>query len=98
MSTARLPSLTYTGFRHHLLSNTPVLLPSSATSAWPAFKLWLKDGTVDFAYLHERYGSETVTAVDCGSWESEEKSFGEVLSAWEAAQGERVYVKVGFAA
>ncbi|KAK4700531.1 hypothetical protein P7C70_g5713, partial [Phenoliferia sp. Uapishka_3] len=95
MTTARLISpVTYADFAPYLLSNTPALLPPSATEDWPAYKLWFnQDRTVNYNYLRAQYGQLNVQAVDCGSWEAEQREFGDVLDDWERGVGEGVYVK-----
>ncbi|KAM0748354.1 Clavaminate synthase-like protein, partial [Meredithblackwellia eburnea MCA 4105] len=88
----------YHEFRKFLISNTPVILPPSATSTWACFRTWFKTGSdgrtvLNFQHLDWLYGHEPVIVVDCSSWDYREDTFGSVLNSWKHGKDQQCYVK-----
>lgn len=83
----------------YLLPNQPVIIGPSLVSSWPAYNLWGRaSDAINWAYLKDVYGRLDVTVADCATRESsdqrrEQMLFRDVVSLWEAGQGQSLYVK-----
>lgn len=85
----------------HLIKNSPVLIGKVLTESWPAFQLWNDKGEINWDYLVETYGTQTVSVTDCRAPSTdsciEETTLREVIRGWLSAAAEKdqplLYVK-----
>ncbi|KAI0721070.1 Clavaminate synthase-like protein [Cerioporus squamosus] len=83
----------------YLLPNKPVIIGPSLISSWPALVRWTdEDGSINWDYLKTAYGSCEVTVADCSTRDfsdqkREQMLFRDVVSLWQAGQGQSLYVK-----
>ena len=83
-------SPTYVDFLNdHLIRNRPALIGKDLTESWPAFHLWGKAGGINWDYLANEYGAQTVSATNCRAPSTdpctEDISLGEVIRGWLSA-------------
>lgn len=83
----------YADFLQHQLENRPCLFPASLTADWPAFTDWQTSQGINFALLSERYGSRTVSVVDCKTSARSERVLRDVLDLWQKDEGKHLYIK-----
>ncbi|TFK78339.1 Clavaminate synthase-like protein [Polyporus arcularius HHB13444] len=85
--------------RDYLLPNKPVIIGPSLISSWAAVRRWAsEDGSINWDYMKTTYGSCEVTVADCSTRDfSDQKRnqmlFRDVVSLWQAGQGQSLYVK-----
>ena len=83
----------------YLLPNKPVIIGPSLVSSWAALTRWVNaDGTINWDYLKTAYGPCEVTVADCSTRDfsdqkREKMLFRDVVSLWQAGQGQSLYVK-----
>lgn len=86
---------TYTNFRtHHLLSNTPCILPARLVQHWSIFShVFPNDHSPDYTYLSTTYGHLPVNCTEMGEEEESIETFGELLDLWKRGRGRDKYLK-----
>lgn len=83
----------------YLLPNQPVIIGPSLITSWPAYKLWRRASyEINWEYLEDVYGDWEVTVADCATRQfsdqrREQMLFRDVVSLWEADEGQSLYVK-----
>ena len=80
-------SPTYTEFlNNHLISNKPALIGKDLAESWPAFHLWGNEDNVNWDYLVDTYGTQTVSVTNCRASSTdpctEETTLREVIGRW----------------
>lgn len=101
LSCARLAAApSYNEFLNsYLLPNKPVIMGRTFISDWLALQNWRSgNGTIDWERLKADYGHYEVTVADCstrdfGDQRREQMLFRDVVSLWQEAKGETLYVK-----
>ncbi|KAI1795860.1 Clavaminate synthase-like protein [Ganoderma leucocontextum] len=90
----------YEEFLHsYLLPNKLVIIGPALVSSWPALKhWWSNDGTINWERLKADYGHCEVTVADCATRDfsdqrREQMLFRDVISLWQDAKGDALYVK-----
>lgn len=79
---------TYTEFlSNHLINNKPALIGGKdLAESWPAFHLWGNEGNVNWDYLVDTYGAQSVSVFDCHASSTdpcaEETALSEVIGRW----------------
>ena len=78
---------------NHLINNRPALIGRDLKESWPAFQLWENGndgGEINWNYLVNTYGAQTVTVTDCRAPPTdsctEDITLGEVIRGWLGAE------------